>query len=102
MAPDTANHHHILAQLDNDLKWAVARAYRARRRAGDSDAPARYAAIDVLRPHFPGKDTLALSVIAGAIIVHAARDHGKWFWDGVGHGWPPPWMPNATWGQGKT
>ena len=92
MCSDTAEHHRILKGLDNELKWSVARAYRKIRQQGNSDGPARQAAIDVLEEHFPGRTRLDLSVVAGAIIAHAAKYHGKWFWKKTSHGWPPPWM----------
>jgi len=97
MVSDTANDDRILKELDDKAKWRVARAYRLRRQGGDSDGPARTAAIDVLQELFPDQTRGDLSVIAGSIIAHAAKYHSPWFWDGTDHGWPPPWMPKATW-----
>lgn len=97
MILDTAEDYRVLKELGNKVKWRVAHAYRAKRQIGHSDGPARNAAVDVLQEHLPDRTRSDLSVIAGAIIVHAAQYHGPWFWDGTGHGWPPPWMPKATW-----
>ena len=73
----------LFDQIENKTKWAVARAYRAKRRERYGDHEARWAAIDTLQAAHPEMSPEDVQKVVAVTIVNAYRDHTEWMNDGI-------------------
>jgi len=73
-----------LSTWDRATVRAVAIAYRRQRQAGQSDQPAYEAALAAYRERHPRTLDHEAAETASGMIASVAREHGAWFWRGVG------------------
>ena len=79
-----------LSTWDRETLREVAVAYRRVRRLGELDLPARDAAETVYRGRHPNATDAEAQRTVALMIAAVARDHPKWFWNGVGAVKPLP------------